>query len=433
MSAAGGAARRAGLNVLLLSSRRAAAAPPADEAAAATHWLRWRGDEDDEEHRRQQRARQQLVNPPTRIAASEPPAPAPALSSFALTAQRPPTLGLASLVLLAEKQRQQHHHHHCHHRYRRALATSAAPREQSGSSSSSSSGGNGGGSPAAAEQQEQQPRQQQPLPPPPPPPPQPHSLSDVQGLLDSLSALRLREELAAASGATPYVPHARLLEMVREMGAADTAAEAERVADALVRAGVVLRLGGVVYLRPHEVAEMVLASVPSDGSAAAQRLGEIERDLERLDRAHADIVAQARRWPRFWLGAGCAAFAAQLAGFIYLCYWELSWDVVEPLACFVSMGWTLVAWLYFLARGSALDYDAFDSHWTQTGLEKRMAARGFDPERHEQLALARDRYRRYLTAQRAAALAEGVPAGGPVSRAATASAGAPAGGGGGGE
>lgn len=240
-------------------------------------------------------------------------------------------------------------------------------------------------------------------------------LADVQGLLDSLSALRLREELAAASDATPYVPHARLLEIVRETGAADTAAEAERVADALVRAGVVLRLGGVVYLRPHEVAEMVLASVPSDGSAAAQRLREIERELEALDRAHADIVAQARRWPRFWLGAGCAAFAAQLAGFIYLCYWELSWDVVEPLACFVSMGWTLVAWLYFLARGSALDYDAFDSHWTQAGLERRMAARGFDPERHEQLALARDRYRRYLSAQRAAALAEGVPAGGVVS------------------
>lgn len=242
-----------------------------------------------------------------------------------------------------------------------------------------------------------------------------HSLGDVQGLLDSLSALRLREELNAASDATPYIPHARLLEIVRETGAADTAAEAERVADALVRAGVVLRLGGVVYLRPHEVAEMVLASVPSDGTAAAHRLRDIERELELLDRAHADIVAQARRWPRFWLGAGCAAFAAQLAGFIYLCYWELSWDVVEPLACFVSMGWTLVAWLYFLARGSALDYDAFDSHWTQQGLERRMAALGFDPERHEQLAMARDRYRRYLTAQRAAALAGGVPAGGVVS------------------
>lgn len=250
---------------------------------------------------------------------------------------------------------------------------------------------------------------------PHPPDPNSSSLADVQGLLDSLSALRLREELNAASDATPYVTHARLLEIVREAGAADTAAEAERLSDALVRAGVVLRLGGVVYLRPQEVAEMVLAAVPSDGAAAAQRLAEVERELEALDRAHAEIVAQARRWPRVWLGAGCAAFAAQLAGFVYLCYWELSWDVVEPLACFVSMGWTLVAWLYFLARGSALDYGAFDSHWTEAGLEKRMAARGFDPERHERLAMARDRYRRYLSAQRAAALAEGVPSGGVVS------------------
>jgi hypothetical protein len=291
-------------------------------------------------------------------------------------------MGLAASAYL----RQQHQHQ------RMGLTTSAAPY-----SSSSTNGANAPTTPTTT------------------PTPTPPSLADVQCLLDSLSAMRLREELAAASDATPYVPFARLLEIVRETGAADTAAEAERVADALVRAGVVLRLGGVVYLRPLEVAEMVLSSVPSDGAAATTRLREIEAELDALDRAHADIVAQARRWPRFWLGAGCAAFAAQLAGFIYLCYWELSWDVVEPIACFVSMGWTLVAWLYFLARGSAFDFDAFDSHWTQAGLERRMAARGFDPERHEQLAMARDRYRRYLAAQRSAALAEGVPAGGVVS------------------
>jgi hypothetical protein len=40
-------------------------------------------------------------------------------------------------------------------------------------------------------------------------------------------------------------------------GAADTDAEAEERADALTRAGVILRLSGVAYLRPQEIAEMV--------------------------------------------------------------------------------------------------------------------------------------------------------------------------------
>lgn len=45
-------------------------------------------------------------------------------------------------------------------------------------------------------------------------------------------------------------------------GAAQSDEEAERVCEALKNAGIVLRVGSVVYLRPQEVVEMVMRVRP---------------------------------------------------------------------------------------------------------------------------------------------------------------------------
>lgn len=49
---------------------------------------------------------------------------------------------------------------------------------------------------------------------------------------------------------------------------------------------------------------------------------------------------------------GCVGLFAQLAGFIYLTYWELSWDVMEPIAYMLSLtyrwarAWACGEWQY---------------------------------------------------------------------------------------
>lgn len=53
----------------------------------------------------------------------------------------------------------------------------------------------------------------------------------------------------------------------------------------------------------------------------------------------------------------------QLFGFMYLTWWELSWDVMEPVAYFVSLGYSLVAYMYFLyTRGSYFEQKDFQEH-----------------------------------------------------------------------
>jgi hypothetical protein len=53
----------------------------------------------------------------------------------------------------------------------------------------------------------------------------------------------------------------------------------------------------------------------------------------------------------------------QLFGFAYLTWWELSWDVMEPVAYFVSLTYSLIAYMYFLiTRGSYFEQKEFKEY-----------------------------------------------------------------------
>ena len=53
----------------------------------------------------------------------------------------------------------------------------------------------------------------------------------------------------------------------------------------------------------------------------------------------------------------------QLFGFAYLTWWELSWDVMEPVAYFVSLTYSLIAYMYFLyTRGSYFEQKDFKEY-----------------------------------------------------------------------
>lgn len=54
----------------------------------------------------------------------------------------------------------------------------------------------------------------------------------------------------------------------------------------------------------------------------------------------------------------------QLVGFAYLTWWELSWDVMEPVAYILSLSYSLLAYLYFLyTRGSYFEQKDFKQYW----------------------------------------------------------------------
>merc|ERR1712091_197334 len=136
-------------------------------------------------------------------------------------------------------------------------------------------------------------------------------ISGARDLLASAHAALLRERLEAEAGRRAAMPAAELRELAREVGAAGCADEAAAVCGALHRAGVIMQVGSVAYLRPGAVARAVLRAVP--GAAAAggdnlpslrQTVRDAEEELAPLEHAHAEqqSAAESRRNVMVWGG-----------------------------------------------------------------------------------------------------------------------------------
>eukprot|EP00877_Chromochloris_zofingiensis_P009240 jgi/Chrzof1/456/Cz01g16150.t1 len=223
----------------------------------------------------------------------------------------------------------------------------------------------------------------------------------TQVLLEGLHAIKLRDDLTLKAEQQPYLSYSELLNFIKKNGDVTSDKEAEDMANALMRTGNLLYFNGVVYLNPHEVAEVVLRALPADAIRAQKRLNEVETELKDMEHQYQQIQQAARRWPRFWLNVGCGAVFTQLVGFAYLIWWELSWDVMEPIAYMVGLTYSFMAYLYFLGtKGKTqFDYGAFNEYWTEQQLEKKMNEKGFNLDRFRHLVRSREMYTRYVTAQ----------------------------------
>lgn len=58
-----------------------------------------------------------------------------------------------------------------------------------------------------------------------------------------------------------------------------------------------------------------------------------------------------------------------------LCRWELSWDVMEPIAYIISLFYSIVAYTYFLFTRDAFDLGPFREFWGKHFKVRPMAAR----------------------------------------------------------
>jgi hypothetical protein len=191
----------------------------------------------------------------------------------------------------------------------------------------------------------------------------------------------LRRERAAVS-------HAELVaEFRRAVPGADADAAAAACA-ALAAAGAVLRHGNTVFLRPGEVAaalRRVLPPAAGAAEAARARLDGAEGRLAELDGARAGAAAGARRRARLANLAFVAGLSAQWALLLRLTYWELSWDVIEPIGYFLSSASTVLAALWFLRAGREFNSGSFGERAASKYERRALAAAGYDAAEHARL------------------------------------------------
>lgn len=223
------------------------------------------------------------------------------------------------------------------------------------------------------------------------------SVSHAASILKHAGVAHLREELEAVSERQATIPYKQLLKLIQDTGVAGTVHEAQRIADALCTAGVVLRFRAQVYLRPDEVAHSVLSALPDTLIDLENKASRLEADLLPLQEKKQQIDRSAYWRSKAVMWTGFSLLVVQWSVFYWLTWYELSWDVMEPVAYFVSLGMAIGFYLFFLLTNEPFDYRPFQqklfARWQQRHLNKI----NFDQRTFDRLQADLARYRRYIT------------------------------------
>ncbi|KAI4388413.1 hypothetical protein MLD38_000740 [Melastoma candidum] len=207
------------------------------------------------------------------------------------------------------------------------------------------------------------------------------SVEDARKLLRATRLEMLKGKLRSIRSST--ISYDEFLRICDEAG--DDHEKGAELARTLDKSGNVIVLRDVVILRPEQVAKFMETLVyrslamPND-----PRRGELDR-LER-EKARIDQRARAQVWTELYCGLGL--LVAQTAGFMRLTFWELSWDVMEPICFFTASVHFAVAYCFFLRTSTEPSFEGYFRRRFLTKQRKMMDAHKFDVVRYRELRRA---------------------------------------------
>ncbi len=114
-----------------------------------------------------------------------------------------------------------------------------------------------------------------------------------------------------------------------------------------------------------KVGPIILAQVlPGCRDDAQLRLDKVDQELAEMEAIDRQAERSATRWTNAILFAGYVYAFSHIVVFSYLTFWELSWDVMEPIAYIVGLCYSFIAYTYFLvSRGQVMDLEPLKTFW----------------------------------------------------------------------
>ncbi|KAL4333243.1 hypothetical protein GQ457_07G026050 [Hibiscus cannabinus] len=157
------------------------------------------------------------------------------------------------------------------------------------------------------------------------------------------------------------------------------------LAKVLDLSGNVVVLGNVVFLRPEQLAKSVETiisvsmALPNDPR---------RKELEEMEKQKAEIDKKAEAQVRGELYCGLGFLVVQTLGFMRLTFWELSWDVMEPICFFVTSLHFASAYGFFLSTSTEPSFEGYFQRRFKTKQNKLIEAHNFDLEKYTRLRQA---------------------------------------------
>ncbi|KAM0937982.1 putative calcium uniporter protein [Dioscorea sansibarensis] len=170
-------------------------------------------------------------------------------------------------------------------------------------------------------------------------------------------------------------------EFVRICGESAGFDRGREIAKDLDESGAVIVLGGLVFLRPDEVAKAIERLLPVKNESESKELKEMEKKKAEIEEKAA---AEVKR--ELWAGLGFLVM--QTVAFMRLTFWELTWDVMEPICFFFTSTYFMAGYAFFLSTSREPSFQAFFQARLEAKMERLMKVHHFDVERFNQLRMA---------------------------------------------
>ncbi|CAN4090525.1 unnamed protein product [Withania somnifera] len=147
--------------------------------------------------------------------------------------------------------------------------------------------------------------------------------------------------------------------------------------------GTVIVLGNVVFLRPDQVVKFLQGLLPMP--LANSKDPQMMKELNQMEEEKAAIDKKAESLVRIESWCGLGYFVIQTAAFMRLTFWELSWDVMEPICFYVTSFYCMAGYTFFLRTSKEPSFEGFFHSRFMAKQKRLMKLRNFDLERYNEL------------------------------------------------
>lgn len=124
------------------------------------------------------------------------------------------------------------------------------------------------------------------------------------------------------------------------------------------------------------------------GSAAKPEDPRIMEELEEMEKQKEAIDQKAGSLVRRELWGGLGYLVVQTLAFMRLTFWELSWDVMEPICFYVTSVYFMAGYAFFLRTSREPSFEGFYLNRFSAKQKRLMKVHGFDLTRYNELKKA---------------------------------------------
>lgn len=112
------------------------------------------------------------------------------------------------------------------------------------------------------------------------------------------------------------------------------------------------------------------------------------QQLQAMEKQKSSIDAKAKSLVQRELWCGLGYLVIQTAAFMRLTFWELTWDVMEPICFYVTSIYFMGGYAFFLRTSKEPSFEGFYQSRFCAKQKRLFKAQGFDIQRYNELKKA---------------------------------------------